>query len=299
MRIDPNIVPDIVADLQQSQQTLNTALQEVSTGYSVTLPSQNPTAAAEVVQVNIEAGEIDQYTQNDTTVLATVQQPSSVLSAVVTSLDQAVSIGTQGANGTNNASDYADLAEQVQGILSDVVADANTEVGGQYLFGGTANAVPYTPTAGVPNTYTYNGNNETSTVAIGSGQNIQTSLPGSTVFSNPANNVLGALGNLVTALQSGNSAQIQTATSAVSSAVGYIGQQQVFYTNAETQLNDQSAVLQQDTVTLSTETNNLIGANLSTAATNLSQAETDNSAALAAAAKVLPNTLLNYLSPPN
>ena len=34
-------------------------------------------------------------------------------------------------------------------------------------------------------------------------------------------------------------------------------------------------------------------------AVNLSQAETDNSAALAAAAKVLPNSLLNYLSPPS
>jgi len=35
---------------------------------------------------------------------------------------------------------------------------------------------------------------------------------------------------------------------------------------------------------------------MATAATQLSQAETANSAALAAAAKVLPNTLLNYLS---
>jgi hypothetical protein len=38
---------------------------------------------------------------------------------------------------------------------------------------------------------------------------------------------------------------------------------------------------------------------MATAATNLSQAETDNNAALAAAAKVLPNTILNYLSAPN
>jgi hypothetical protein len=35
------------------------------------------------------------------------------------------------------------------------------------------------------------------------------------------------------------------------------------------------------------------------AAINLSQAQTDNSAALAAAAKVLPDTLLNYLVAPS
>jgi hypothetical protein len=36
---------------------------------------------------------------------------------------------------------------------------------------------------------------------------------------------------------------------------------------------------------------------LATAATNLSQAELANSAVLAAASKVLPQTLLNYLAP--
>jgi flagellar hook-associated protein 3 FlgL len=100
-------------------------------------------------------------------------------------------------------------------------------------------------------------------------------------------------------MQSGNTSDIATATSAVDSAVNYISQQQAFYGNAETQLNSQQTFLQQDTVSLSTQENNLIGVNLAAAATNLSQAETDNSAALAAAAKVLPNTLLNYLAPPS
>jgi flagellin-like hook-associated protein FlgL len=84
----------------------------------------------------------------------------------------------------------------------------------------------------------------------------------------------------------------------VSSALNYVGQQQVFYGNAETQLNSQETFLGQDKVTLSMQANSLVGVNESTAATDLSQAETDNSAALAAVAKVMPNTLLNYLAPP-
>jgi flagellar hook-associated protein 3 FlgL len=110
---------------------------------------------------------------------------------------------------------------------------------------------------------------------------------------------LGSLNSLVTALQSGNSSDIATATSAVDSAVSYISQQQAYYGDVETQLNSQQTFLQQDTVDLTTQENNLIGVNEATAATDLSQAETDNSAALAAAAKVLPNSLLNYLEPPS
>src|SRR5271166_2682474 len=114
MRIDPNMVPTILADLQQSQVSLNTALQQVSTGKSVNVPSDNPIASAEMVQNTIETGDVDQYTQNINSVLAKVQSASSSLSSVVTSLTQAVSLGTEGANGTNSTSDLQVLATQVQ-----------------------------------------------------------------------------------------------------------------------------------------------------------------------------------------
>ena len=50
MRVNPNMVPDMLAAIQQSQATLNTALQQVATGKSVSVPSDNPTASAEMVQ---------------------------------------------------------------------------------------------------------------------------------------------------------------------------------------------------------------------------------------------------------
>jgi flagellar hook-associated protein 3 FlgL len=179
-----------------------------------------------------------------------------------------------------------------------VVSAANTSVGGSYLFAGTSTATPYTASTTSPTGYTYNGNNGVNSVAIGENLSVQANLPGSQIFSNANNNVIGSLSTLVTALQSGNSTNIETAITGVSSALSYVSQQQIFYGNAETQLNSQETALQQDTVSLSTQANNLIGVNEATAATNLSQAETDNSAALAATAKVLPNSLLNFLEPP-
>jgi flagellin-like hook-associated protein FlgL len=78
-----------------------------------------------------------------------------------------------------------------------------------------------------------------------------------------------------------------------------VSQQRVVYGNAESQLNSQDTYLQQETVTLASQANSLIGVDEAKAATNLSQAETDNNAALAAAAKVMPNSLLSYLVPPS
>lgn len=298
MQVNPNNTPNIIADLQQSQSALNTALQQVATGRSVSVPSDNPTASAAMVQNTIDTGNVDQYTQNISTVLSTVQSASSVLSNVVTSLTRAVSLGTEGANGTNTTANLQAIATEVQGVLSSVVSDANTSVAGSYLFGGSGTTPPYTADSTSPTGYTYNGTSSVSSVAVGDTLSVQVNLPGSQVFSNSTNDVLGALSGLVAALQSGNSSAIGTATTAVSSAIGYIGQQQAFYSNAESQLNSQETFLQQDTVTLASQATNLVGVDMATAATNLTQAETDNSAAMAAAAKVMPNTLLNYLAPP-
>jgi flagellar hook-associated protein 3 FlgL len=298
MQINPNIIPDILADVHRSQAALDAALQQVSTGLKVTVPSDNPTASAAMVQNTIETGNVDQYTKNVSTVLATVQSASSVLSNVVTGLTQAISLGTEGANGTNTAANMQAIAKQVQGILSTVVSQSNTSVAGSYLFSGTGTSKPYTADASSPTGYTYNGNTEETSVAVGDSLNVQVNLPGSQVFSDSSSNVIGSLSALVTALQSGNSSGIQTATNSLSSAIAFLGKQQAFYSNAEGQLNSQETYLQQDTVSLATQATNLVGISLATAATNLAQAETDNSAVLAATAKVLPTTLLSYLQSP-
>jgi flagellar hook-associated protein 3 FlgL len=300
MRVSSNMVPDILADLQQSQSALNIALQEVSTGKSVFQPSDNPLASAQMVQNAIETADVGQYTQNITSVLANVQSASSALSSVVTALTQAISLGTEGANGGLTSANLQAIAEQVQSILNSVVSDANTSVGGSYLFGGTnSTTAPYTADSSSSTGYTYNGNGDTNSVAVGDDLSVQVNLPGSQIFTGSTNNVLGVLSSLVSALQSGDTTNIASATTAVDAAVNYVSEQQDFYSNAENQLNSQQTYLQTDTVTLASQATNLIGIDEATAATELSQAETDNSAALAAAAKVLPNTLLNYLSAPS
>ncbi len=299
MRVNTNLVPDLLADLAQSQSTLNTALQEVSTGKSVNVPSDNPEASAAMVQNTIETANVDQYTKNVTSELSTVQAADSALSTVVSSLTQAVSLGTQGANGTNSAANLQAIAQQVQGILTGVVSQANASYQGSYLFGGTAtNTTPFTANAASPSGYQYNGNTDQNSVAVGDNLSVQVNLPGSQIFSSPTADVIGSLSSLVTALQGGSSTAIQTATTAVNTALNYVGQQRVFYANSESQLNSQESYLQQETVDLSSQQTSLVGVDMAQAATTLSQAETANSAALAAASKVLPDTLLNYLAPP-
>ena len=296
MRFNPNINAAVTSDIQQSEQNLQSAFQQVSTGLRVNSDSDDPAASAALVELQAQASNIDQYTANADSVISQAQTADGVVTSVVSLLNQAVTLGTEGANSTSSTSTRSAISQQVQGLLSSVVGLANTTYQGISLFGGTVSgqtAFVADPTSSTG--YTYKGNDSVSKVAVGDSLSVQVNIPGSTLFTSSSGNVLGALSGLVTALNSGTSAQIGTATAAVTTALNYVTEQHTVYGNTINQLNSQETYLSQEKVTLTTRETSLVGIDAATAAENLSQAETANSSVLAAAAKVIQNSLLNYL----
>ena len=396
-----NMVPDTLYAIQQSQQALSTALQQVSTGFRVNQPSDDPAASANMVLSLASTANVDQYTKNISAVTSQMQTADSALSSVVTSLNTAITLGTSGTSGILTAANKQAIATQVQGVLANVVSQANASYQGTYLFGGSETTRPpvlpasktyasaqgtifpplaatlpltagsittisdaatgktfvftvaagqtiaslsaavanaaaagilsagttatinatgqlqissnasadgivvssndpvlgamtATPGTEVPNAYAYVGNSTVNSVPVGDSLNVATNLPANQIFTSGAN-VIGSLSGLITALQSGTSTQIEAATNAVSTALAAVGEQRVPLDNSISQLNSQESYLGQEKLSLTSEQTSLVGANLAESATNLSQAELANSAVLAAAAKVLPQTLLNYL----
>jgi flagellar hook-associated protein 3 len=394
------MVPDIQYSMQQSQQALSTALQQVSTGLRVNQLSDDPSASANMVTSLATYASVDQYTTNDSTVSSLMQSADSAISSVVTSLNTAITVGTQGANGTQTTANNQALATQLQGILTDVIGQANTKYQGSYIFGGSETSTPpfvaasttYTSAQGtatnplasttamtagsvtsisdattgetmvfkaaagdtvatlqaaiatavtagtlsagtsatinstgqlsigtnsstagivvssndaalgamstsgtaVPNAYAYVGNSSVNSVQVGDAMNVATNIPGNTLFTSGAN-VIASLGGLISALQTGGTTNIGNATAAVSASLTHVSQERVPLDNSISQLSSQESYLGQEKVTLTTQQNSLVGISLAEAATNLSQAELTNSAVLAAAAKSIPQTLLDYL----
>ncbi len=295
MRFNPIFSADITADIQQSELALQTALQQVSTGLRVNLPSDDPAATSALAQSLTQSANAVQYTANAGSALSQAQSADAAISQTVTLLNQAVTLGTEGANGTESTADRQGIATQVQGLLAAVAAQANTTFSGVSLFGGTVNGTAaFTPNGS--GGYTYNGNSGVNYVSVGDTLKVQTNVPGNQVFQQPGSSALGSLQQLATALSSGTSAQIGAATTAVTSALNYVSQQHAVYGNSINELTSQEDFLAQEQVTLTSQQKSLVGIDTATAAENLAQAETQNSATLEAAARVLPNTtLLTYL----
>jgi flagellar hook-associated protein 3 FlgL len=297
IRLDPNLLPNLLVAIQQDQANLNTATQQLSTGRNVNQLSDNPAAVAALVGNHNQTGQDDQFLQNISSLQSRLQVSDSALSNVVTALNRALSIGTEGANGTLTTADRQGVATEVQGLTSQLLSLANTTYQGTYLFSGTAvTTQPFTLNTAT-NAVTYGGNANTTSVQISTGNSINTGVPGSQLFTNAAGSAFGALQDLYTSLISGNN--IPAAVTEVSSAIAQVGVQRVFYGNALNQLNLSENFLNQDTINLSSQENTLVGVDPSKAATDLSQAQVADQATINATGRILSlPTLLDFLQPP-
>jgi flagellar hook-associated protein 3 FlgL len=294
MRVNPNPLPDLLAALQQTQQQINTDLQQISSGQSVSVPSDNPGAAAALVQNAAQASAADQFLRSIGSVQGEVASADSTLSSVTTALQRAISLGVEGANGTLNASDRAAIATEVQGIQTQLVSLANLSYQGSYVFAGTATqAPPYALDPTSASGVTYAGNSNTNSITLGNDFTVQTNVPGSQLFSAAGSDVFQSIQDLLTGLQTGTG--IAAAVGEVTSAANYLDAQRVFYGNAENQLTAQQTYLNTDTTALAQQQNTLGGADLSAAITNLTSEETAHQATLEAVAGANQPDLFSYI----
>ena len=296
MRVDPNLSSLLNVGIQGTEQALNTAVQQVATGQRVNVPSDDPAAAAMNLQSLSESANVDRYTKNGEAVLSQAQMADSALSNVVNELNQAITLGTQGADGSMTSENRAAIATQLQSVLSQVVAQANTTLNGVSLFSGTSAAVPaFVADSTSPTGYSYQGNSGVNSSAVGDNLQVNVNVPGDQVFTNPNGNVLGSLTQLITALGSGTTTDIGNAVSGVRSALTNVSQQRVLYAGVVNQINAQESYLSQESISLTSQQQSLTGVDMSVAVSNLTQAQIAHSTILAAAAKVLPTSLLDYL----
>jgi flagellar hook-associated protein 3 FlgL len=295
VRLNPDITPDLLASIEQAQQNQQTAIQQMSTGRSVNNLSDNPAAAAGLVGNNALSSENDQFLTNVSDVQGKLQTADSALSNATQLLTTAITVGAQGANGTLSASDRQALAQQVQGLQQQMLGLANTAYEGVYIFGGTnVSAPPFAQDASSASGVQYNGNSDVTSVQIAEGTSVQTNVAGSQLFLNSGGNVFSALNDLANALTSGNG--IAAANTEVQQAFSQLTTQRITYGNGLSQLQSSQNFLNQEQVNLSTQQNQLVGANLTAVVANESQAQVDLQAALSATGQVLSlPSLLTYL----
>jgi flagellar hook-associated protein 3 FlgL len=283
MRVDPFYVTNLVGSLDQAQTSEQQLSSELSSGVSINSLSQNPVGAGENVLLLNQIQQDDSFTQSANQVTGQLQVADSALGSVVTELTSAISLATSANNGTMNSSDVKSIATQISGILDEVQSLANTSYQGQYIFSGSQTSTsPFTTSTGTsPAVTSYNGDENVNYLESPNGQKIQLNVPGNQIFlGSGSNSVFGALNSLVADYASGtvNTAQAVTDTGALSTALNYVSQQRVTIDNSITQTTAASDAVTNVQTQLTTAQTNLMQADIPTISTQLSLAETQQTA---------------------
>jgi flagellar hook-associated protein 3 FlgL len=296
MRVNPNMQSDMLFYLQASQTEEQTAIEQLATGLRVNVPSDDPAAAAANLVNNAALGADDQFVQNIDSVQQTMTSADSTLSSVITQLTKAISLGVEGGDGTLSDSDRQAIAQQVSNIKDQIFSLANTTFQGVYLFGGTeTSSAPFVKDSSVSSGVQYAGTEQSNQVQIGAGQQVATSVPGDQLFGSGDTGVFGSLQTLINALQSGSTSDIGTATVGLRTAFDGVNTSRVVYGNTLSSLTEQENYLGQEKVNLQQNEDQLVAADPTKAASDMSQAALAQQAALEATAKAQSLNLLNYL----
>jgi flagellar hook-associated protein 3 FlgL len=298
MQVDPHYVTGLVASLNASTLSEQKLTGQLSSGLRVASLSDDPVAVGQASLLNSSIGEDDSFVQTATSAQSLMQVTDSALSSVVTQLTSALSLAVEGNSGTANASNLISLSQQLGSIRDQVVSLANTSYQGTYVFSGSRGDVqPYSVDSSVsPAVATYAGDSQAGTVTTSTGQQVQTGLAGSAVFSAPGADVMSALNNLVADFASGTTSSSSPYDIAVlQKALTNVSQQQSMLGDSLDRLESASTYAQTDATNLTAQVTALVSANPATVATQLSSAETQTQALMSVISTVEKQSLFNNL----
>ena len=293
-----------LASLTDLQSRVSNAEQQLTTGLRVNQASDAPQALGDIFQTRADLGQQNQFIQNLTSVQAQTQAADSSIQSTIQLMQQAISLGTEGASSTTNASQDQQLAAQVQGIQAQIVTLSRTQMAGVYIFSGDQPGSPAyqvntsSPT-GVDRLITTQA---TQQIQDPTGVKFQAAMTAQDLFDkrdssdNPTpQNVFAGLNGLTLALQSGDSNSVSTALGSLQTAYAYLNQQLGFYGAVENRITTSLDLANKFQLQDQTKLSSLQDADIPAETLALTQATTGLNAAMAAEAQRPRTTLFDFL----
>ena len=297
-----------LSDLGQIENRMSTAQQQLSTGLRVSVASDDPDEISSILQLRAQISGVQQTQENLNDATPQVDAGENAIQQAIQVLDTATSLGTEAASGFTSASQMQAEVPQVQSILQQLVSLSQTAVNGAYIFSGNQAGQPqYTLATGGDSVQQAFQAGPPGQIADSNGVLISVGLTAQQIFDdqagggagtgNPApDNVFAAVTGLLTAMQSGSTSGVQAALTNIQAASTLLNNQSSVYGAAQNNLTAAGNTASQTLIQLQTELSNQQDADEAQASEDLTEATTDEQAALAAQAVNKPQDLFSYLS---
>jgi flagellar hook-associated protein 3 FlgL len=311
-------VAAIESDMNQLAQTQ----EQLSTGYQINQPSDNPYGAALTISLNSQVSAYSSYQSNVSQGIAWAESASSSLQSIQQTVQTIRSLVVEGANGTMSSTDLQASAQEVLQYISQVKQSADAQYNGSYVFAGDAvTAQPWTTAATAadpPGEDQYSGNQNAISYAIGPSTQLQvnanlygvlgsgntgglaasTSHAGGALQSDGSGGLLATLRTIyndMTGTNGGTQADLGNQLTNLDSNISSLESVQATAGATQDSLQMASSRLTALSTSAQTQAGNVQDTDMATATVKFSTEQAGYQAALQSTADIIQTSLLNFL----
>lgn len=302
--ITPSVLStSLIDELTQQQASQAELEQQVATGDQIIYPSDDPSGAANLLQLQSGVARANQYASNAETGTNMLSLANATVNSVLNDLDtlQSTLKGLSGNLLTSSPAVISGTLSQVQGTLQQLIGLANTAYEGVPIFAGTGNT-----TEAYDSTGTYVGAGNAPTMTVAPNTQVSAGVTGPSVFGSGTTGLLsqvpgslGVLAQIAQDLQTNTTASLndisqnqlpalQNAIDTVSAAASGLGAQQQSMEEFQSQATATVTSLQG-------ELSSTQSVNMAQALTDLQLQQTSYQSALYAVSQITTNSLVKYM----
>jgi flagellar hook-associated protein 3 FlgL len=287
---------NFLAGLQDTYGKLAESQQQVSTGKRILKPSDDPVGVSVALGLRRDQAAGDAWGKNIDDSMTWLNTTDGALGQALDVVAQARELAVQGGNGTMSAGARGLIADQIDALRSQFAEIGNTNVGGRYIFGGTATTTPpFDPAAGTANA-PLNTGRITREVAQGSVVSVNITADRLQGPGGATPDLFTTLSDLSASLRSGDTTGIDAALGRLSAHQDNISALRAEGAATTNRLELTQSRYAAQRIATDSQLSSIEDVDRAQAITDLTMRETVYKAALATGARVIQPSLVDFLS---
>jgi flagellar hook-associated protein 3 FlgL len=280
----------VLANLQRSLANGDKILEQMSSGKQINRPSDSPTGTVSSMQLRTESRANERYARNADDGLGWLDTVENTLASTSTLVNLARDVTLQGLGGNATPQVKEALAAQIDQIRLSMISQSNTNYLGRPVFGGTvAGSVAYDANG------SYVGDNGQTLRTVGSNAKVRVDTAGPDAFGSGDSQMFTVLKSISESIRSGDTAKLTNdlenldkAGVVVRTAISDVGSRYARIAQMKGMALDRS-------LSVTARLSEIEDIDLPKTIMDMKLQETSYQAALAASAKVIQPSLIDYL----
>ncbi|QSZ27964.1 flagellar hook-associated protein FlgL [Aceticella autotrophica] len=295
MRVTNNmLVMNFMNDYNNNLETMQKDQNMLSTGKRINKPSDDPVAVANSLRIRMDMARNDAYTKNVDDAKSWLDLTDSALGQMGDLIQRTRELAVQGSNGTLTQADMQNIAEEIGQLKSQMIQVGNTQYNGRYIFAGFKTTTqPFTDTSN-----SYSGDSSAIQFEVGAGgSKIAVNVTGDKVFdvSGGSSQLLDMMDKLKTALTAGDHLSVSNMLYNIDKEMENVLAIRADAGAKSNRIDLTKNRLQSDNYNFTTLLSKNEDADMAQVITNLQMDENVYRASLAAGAKIIQPSLIDFL----